>query len=185
MEAMAPNEFRHTTLAVYPETHIGNGKYTPKAVGITLLDEKPGFTGIYLRDANGGLWPARTVDRSRPEHYRSVIASWSKRENVVDDRKYKGPTVIDNFRRQLEEAGVNVVMESDDKLISDTDGFYERFGSNECSHVGFEAIDWGDNWLVINVSCPVESGGKTENYNSTKNNLDDGIKRIIELFAWQ
>ena len=48
MQATDPRQFRHTTLAAYPE----------KIVGVTLLDETPGFTGIYLRDQRGGLWPA-------------------------------------------------------------------------------------------------------------------------------
>ncbi len=50
--AAAPTEFRHTTLPRCPA----------KVVGVTLLDEEPGYTGIYLRDEDGGLWPARTVN---------------------------------------------------------------------------------------------------------------------------
>ena len=45
MNALEPSQFKHTTLTAYPD----------KVVGVTLLDESPGFTGIYLRDEQGGL----------------------------------------------------------------------------------------------------------------------------------
>ena len=82
MRACGPNDFRHTTLAEIPD----------EIVGITILDEEPGFTGIYVRSACGGLWPARTVDRSFPEHHDSVVASWLSRDGVhVDLRAERCP----------------------------------------------------------------------------------------------
>ena len=74
MDIVAPQEFQHTTLDRYPDY----------VTGLTLIDEEPGFTGIYLRDANGGLWPARTVSHSPPEHHQSVLDSW------VADPRYCG-----------------------------------------------------------------------------------------------
>ena len=76
MTNQAPSSFRHTTLTSYPD----------KIVGYTLLDESPGFTGIYVRDAKGGLWPARTVDRSLPAHHKSVCDAWLAREGAIDLR---------------------------------------------------------------------------------------------------
>jgi len=69
MTAQAPGDFRHTTLDRYPD----------KIVGVSLLEESPGFTGIYLRDPDGGLWPARTVNQALPEHHQSVCESWLAR----------------------------------------------------------------------------------------------------------
>ena len=57
MQTQLPSQFTHTTLANYPD----------KIIGVTLLDESPGVTGIYVRDEKGGLWPARTVNRIRPK----------------------------------------------------------------------------------------------------------------------
>ncbi len=45
MIAQKPSEFKHTTLSAYPD----------KVVGLTIVDEEPGFTGIYLRSPEGGL----------------------------------------------------------------------------------------------------------------------------------
>ena len=69
MNAKQPHEFKHTTLTAYPK----------KVVGVKLLEEEPGFTGIYLEDANGGLWPARTVNQAFPEHHREVCDAWLSR----------------------------------------------------------------------------------------------------------
>ncbi len=77
MNAAKPSEFKHTTLTEYPG----------RCVGITVLDEEPGFTGIYLRAACGGLWPARTVNRENPTHHNSVVSAWMEREGSVDLRK--------------------------------------------------------------------------------------------------
>ncbi len=77
MQATDPRQFRHTTLAAYPE----------KIVGVTLLDETPGFTGIYLRDQRGGLWPARTVNRTRAKHHHAVCNSWLGRPGTHEDRR--------------------------------------------------------------------------------------------------
>lgn len=67
--------------------HITLDKSPLDVAGIVLLDEWPGFTGIYLRDPNGGLWPARTVDRSKPEHHESVINAWLSHEGEHEDRR--------------------------------------------------------------------------------------------------
>lgn len=75
MKACGPNDFKHTTLRECPD----------EIAGITLLDEEPGFTGIYVRSASGGLWPARTVDRSNARHHDSVVASWLSREGTHVD----------------------------------------------------------------------------------------------------
>jgi hypothetical protein len=77
MEAQHPSKFKHTTLTAYPD----------KVVGITLLDESPGFTGIYLRDENGGLWPARTVDRGDSNIHRHICNAWLQREGKHEDKR--------------------------------------------------------------------------------------------------
>lgn len=56
-------------------------------VGITLVDEKPGFTGIYLRYPCGGLWPARTVVRDNPTHHDSVVNAWLAKPGVHEDKR--------------------------------------------------------------------------------------------------
>ena len=66
MDAMAPEDFKHTTLKRYPD----------RIVGVSFLQESPGFTGIYLRDPEGGLWPARTVNQSMKDHHAAVLAAW-------------------------------------------------------------------------------------------------------------
>jgi len=91
MEAIALSEFKHTTLTIYPETPIGHGLYTPKRVGITLLDQCPGFTGVYLRDENGGLWPARTVNHNPPEHHKRVCDAWLAHLGVHEDKRTVTP----------------------------------------------------------------------------------------------
>lgn len=70
MHAQKPHHFKHTTLGHYPNA----------VAGITLLDEKPGFTGIYLRSPEGGLWPARTVNKRPAKHHEQVVASWLDRQ---------------------------------------------------------------------------------------------------------
>ncbi len=85
-------DFKHTTLKVMPESYDhSTNTWTPKRVGITLLDEKPGFTGIYIRDENGGLWPARTVSRKPKKHHQDVCGAWIAQyiDNVVDKRSVK------------------------------------------------------------------------------------------------
>ena len=77
MEAQAPSQFTHTTLTAYPD----------KIVGVTVLDEAPGVTGIYLRDRNGGLWPARTVSRIPAEHHDAVCDQWLARPGVHEDKR--------------------------------------------------------------------------------------------------
>ncbi len=77
MDICPPTDFRHTSLERYPT----------KKIGITLLDEEPGFTGIYVRDENGGLWPARTVSHVPPEHHRSVCDAWLAGPGVHEDRR--------------------------------------------------------------------------------------------------
>ena len=77
MQATDPQQFQHTSLTAYPE----------KIVGVTLLDEAPGFTGIYLRDAKGGLWPARTVNRSKVTHHREVCEAWLCHPGIHEDKR--------------------------------------------------------------------------------------------------
>ena len=77
MTATKPEHFRHTTATSYPV----------KIVGVTLLDETPDFTGIYLRNEEGGLWPCRTVRRDDPGLHLSVCDSWLARPGVNEDRR--------------------------------------------------------------------------------------------------
>jgi hypothetical protein len=77
VEEQVPSPFTHTTLTSYPDT----------IVGVTLLDESPGVTGIYLRDRNGGLWPARTVNRLPTEDYQTICDSWLARPGVNEDKR--------------------------------------------------------------------------------------------------
>jgi hypothetical protein len=77
MQTQVPPQFTHTTLTSYPD----------KIVGVTLLDESPGITGIYLRDRNGGLWPARTVNRLPTEDYETVCDSWLARPGVNEEKR--------------------------------------------------------------------------------------------------
>ncbi len=81
MDISAPSDFKHTSLTAYP-VHI---------VGVTLLDEDAEHTGVYLRDANGGLWPCRTVSHTPPEHHRSVCAAWLAREGNQEDKRSVRP----------------------------------------------------------------------------------------------
>ena len=96
MEIVKPSEFKHTTLKTYPESIVrsehGSASYTPKRVGITLLDEEPGFTGIYVRDENGGLWPARTVSHQPPKHHKSVCDAWLAGPGVHEDKRSVVPS---------------------------------------------------------------------------------------------
>lgn len=71
-------KFKHQTLDKCPDR---DGVF----VGVTILDESPGFTGIYLRTAKGLLWPARTVNNSLVEHCRSVVAAWMEHEVTYFD----------------------------------------------------------------------------------------------------
>jgi hypothetical protein len=83
MNKQEPQDFRHTTLKVRPDSYQG----------ITLLDECPGFTGIYLRDANGGLWPARTVSRENEAHHTSVCEGWLLRKGIHEDKRTQSPPI--------------------------------------------------------------------------------------------
>ncbi len=76
-------DFKHTTAKMFP-----GGPYEPnKRVGVVLVDEKPGFTGIYIRDGNGDLWPARTVSHKPKKHHESVIRAWLESEGEHQDRR--------------------------------------------------------------------------------------------------
>ena len=77
MDCVAPSDFKHTTLTRYPQ----------QVIGITLLDEEPGFTGIYLRDRNGGLWPCRTVSHIPAEHHTNVVEAWLAGPGVHQDKR--------------------------------------------------------------------------------------------------
>ena len=78
--AQKPSDFKHTTLTTYPD----------KIAGLTIVDEKPGFTGIYLRSSEGGLYPVRTVCREEGRIHDGVVDAWLSREGVhVDQRKGK------------------------------------------------------------------------------------------------
>ena len=79
MDAKPASEFKHTTLTEYPD----------RIVGVTILDEEPGFVGIYERDAQGGLFPARTVNRKPKKHLERVIASWMAHEGENIDLSSK------------------------------------------------------------------------------------------------
>ena len=81
MDASAPYQFRHTNMTS-PPVHV---------IGITLLDEKPGYTGIYMRDANGGLWPCRTVRHKPASHHRDVCKAWLSRKGIHQDKRSVRP----------------------------------------------------------------------------------------------
>jgi hypothetical protein len=59
-------QFKCTTLTRYPD----------KIVGVVLLDESDTQVGIYLRDATGGLWPARTVNRLPVDRCEEICDYW-------------------------------------------------------------------------------------------------------------
>ena len=77
VQQQVPSQFAHTTLTSYPD----------KIVGVTLVDESPGVAGIYLRDKNGGMWPARTVSRFPTEDYETVCDSWLARPGMNEDKR--------------------------------------------------------------------------------------------------
>jgi hypothetical protein len=77
VKATDPTQFKHTTLAACPN----------KIAGVTLLDEEPDVTGIYLRDATGGLWPARTVNRKPAARHRGICAAWLSRPGKHEDHR--------------------------------------------------------------------------------------------------
>jgi hypothetical protein len=69
--------FKHTTLTRYPN----------KIAGVTLLDESPEAVGIYLRDASGGLWPARTVNRLPADRCEEICDYWLTRGGDNEDKR--------------------------------------------------------------------------------------------------
>lgn len=172
MLAAKANEFKHTTAKSYPD----------KIGGYVLLDEEPGFTGIYVIDAATGLlWPARTVNRAAEAHYKLVCGAWLAREGAEDRRTIKEPTFLDLLRSRLTTGGVMVVIESDTKLVSDPDGLYELYGSDESPHISFEATEYGNGHIAVIVKCPLDYGGKTEEYGLQ--DIETAIARIISIFG--
>ena len=87
MNADKPENFQHTTLKVFPESRRPDGTCTPKRAGITLLDEDAKHTGVYIRDAEGGLWPARTVSHTPKSHHKSVCDAWLAGPGVPEDKR--------------------------------------------------------------------------------------------------
>jgi hypothetical protein len=171
MPAARATDFKHTTAKQFPA----------KISGYVLLDEEPGFTGIYaVEEGTGLLWPARTVDRAEP-HYNLVCGAWLAREGAEDQRTIKEPTLIDMLRGKLASAGVNLTIVSDTEIVSNPDGFYEVFGSDQSPHVGFEATDYGHRHVTIIVKCPIEHGGKREEYHLQ--DIETAISRIVAIFA--
>jgi hypothetical protein len=74
-------KFRHATAPSF----TGCGE----AVGVVLVDEKRGFTGIYYKDKQGKLWPCRTVMRSNKARHDEIIAAWlqNRPEMTHEDRR--------------------------------------------------------------------------------------------------
>ncbi len=74
-----------------------------KVAGLVLVDEDGAgvFTGIYLCDPDGGLYPCRTVLRSDEDYHRSVVAAWisDPRYKSVDDRRNVQPQPADRDQR--------------------------------------------------------------------------------------
>ncbi|MEI8196615.1 MAG: hypothetical protein WCI73_11955 [Phycisphaerae bacterium] len=58
---------------------------------MTLQDEKRGYTGIYLRDSNEGLWPCRTVRHKPASHHRDVCAAWLSHKGIHEDKRSVRP----------------------------------------------------------------------------------------------
>lgn len=77
VEEIDPQDWKYTTLKSFPY----------KRVGITLVDEKHGYTGIYIRDENGGLWPARTVSHKPKKHHASVLNTWMSQYEDCQDKR--------------------------------------------------------------------------------------------------
>ena len=84
MEIVEASEFKHTTLDRHPTT----------VVGVTLLDESPGFTGIYVRDPRGGLWPARTVSHTPASHHADVCNAWLEGPGIHEDKRTSAATPV-------------------------------------------------------------------------------------------
>ncbi len=80
MKIATPPEFKHTSLTAYPNT----------IAGVSLLDESPTVTGVYLRNPQGGLWPARTVNKDS-KHYDDVCRAWLRRAGAEDRRGLANP----------------------------------------------------------------------------------------------
>jgi len=74
--------FHHATLTRYPD----------KIAGVTLLDEDDTHIGIYLRDASGGLWPARTVNRLPDDRCKEICDSWLCHDGEHEDNLTVGET---------------------------------------------------------------------------------------------
>lgn len=78
MYAKAAKDFKHTTLTDIPPDE--------DRVGISILEEEPGLTGIYYRTKNGGLWPCRTVNQEKADHHKSVCEAWLAREGKHENK---------------------------------------------------------------------------------------------------
>jgi hypothetical protein len=78
VEHKPANEWKHTT---------AKDAYNDP-VGVDFFDdEQDGFVSIYLRDANGKRFPARTVDMSKKEHAKEVLLAWMERGPLHDYRR--------------------------------------------------------------------------------------------------
>ena len=89
MDCQDPKDFKHTTLKVFPESRREDGTWTPKRAGVTLLDEDDKHTGVYIRDKEGGLWPARTISNDPPEHHKECCEAWLSGPGIHEDKRSK------------------------------------------------------------------------------------------------
>lgn len=71
--------FKYATLSAYPD----------EIAGYTVLDEDDDSVGIYVRDAAGGLWPARTVLKADAAHCQTVCEAWLRRAGINQDLRKK------------------------------------------------------------------------------------------------
>lgn len=59
-------------------------------VGIDLFDdEHEGYTTVYERFDDGTLFPARTVDMSKPKHAKSVLDAWRVKYGLATVRDHR------------------------------------------------------------------------------------------------
>jgi len=73
MIAQHSNQFKHTTLTSHPL----------KVAGVSFVEERPGFTGVYLRNEEGGFWPAREVAQKPKKHHKSVCDAWAQHYGML------------------------------------------------------------------------------------------------------